>query len=97
MNGGERTTITIGPWVFDHVVYDEDADVAYLTIGEPRRAVGEETPEGHIQLFDEETGEFCGLTLIGVQRIFDGELPRGVTVPERNVSIEDKDLRTVLA
>lgn len=50
---------------FDHVLYDADADVAYLSIGEPRRAVGEQTPEGHVLLYDEETGEFCGLTLIG--------------------------------
>jgi hypothetical protein len=43
--------------------------------------VGEQTPEGHIALFDEDTGEFCGLTLIGIQRVINGELPDGVTIP----------------
>ncbi len=73
--------VTIGPWTFDHVSYDEPADVVYLSIGPPRRAVGEQTPEGHIALFDEDTGEFCGLTLIGIQRVISGELPDGVTIP----------------
>ncbi len=74
-------TVTIGSWTFDHVSYDEQADVVYLSIGPPRRAVGEQTPEGHVALFDEETGEFCGLTLIGLQRIIAGDEPDDVTLP----------------
>lgn len=73
------TTITLGPWTFDHVSYDAEADVVYLSIGEPRRALGEETPEGHVALFEEETGEFCGLTLIGLRSIPGPE--RAVTLP----------------
>lgn len=73
--------VSIGGWEFDHVSYDPDADVAYLSIGEPRRAVGEETPEGHVVRYDEVTGEFCGLTLVGVQRMIDGEMPWGITMP----------------
>lgn len=73
------TTITLGPWTFDHVSYDADADVVYLSIGEPRRALGEETPEGHVALFEEETGEFCGLTLIGLRSTPGPE--RAVTLP----------------
>ncbi len=31
-------TITIGTLSFDNVEYDADADVLYLTVGEPRNA-----------------------------------------------------------
>jgi uncharacterized protein YuzE len=74
-------TVTIGHWTFDHISYDEQADVAYLSIGTPRRAVGEQTPEGHVALFDEDTGEFCGLTIIGIKRIITGAQPDDVTIP----------------
>src|SRR4051794_2624915 len=66
---GAAMSIRLGPWTFDHVMYDQDADVVYLSIGEPRRAIGEETPEGHVALYDEATGELCGLTLIGLQHL----------------------------
>jgi uncharacterized protein YuzE len=81
-------SVTLGPWIFDHVIYDEEADVAYLSIGEPHRAIGEETPEGHVALFDEETGEFCGLTLIGVRHLVDveGEAKVSVPVPANDLS-----------
>ena len=59
-------TIRIGDWEFDNAEYDAESDVLYLSIQEPRPAIGEETPEGHIMLFDAETGEFCGLTLVSV-------------------------------
>jgi hypothetical protein len=52
--------IKIGHWEFDHVEYDADGDVLYLSIGEPRPSYGRETPEGHVQLFDQETDAFCG-------------------------------------
>jgi len=58
--------IRIGDWTFDHVEYDAEGDVLYLSMGEPRHAIGEETPEGHVMMFDVETGEFCGLTLISI-------------------------------
>lgn len=75
------TAITIGPWTFDHASYDAESDVAYLSIGAPQRAVGEETPEGHVARFSEETGEFCGLTLVAVSEIMDGSGPVTITIP----------------
>ena len=30
--------IHLGPYTFDHVVYDAEGDVLYLSIGEPRPA-----------------------------------------------------------
>jgi uncharacterized protein YuzE len=81
-------SVTLGPWEFDHVLYDEDADVAYLSIGEPRRAVGEETPEGHVALYDEETGEFCGLTLIGVRKAIDEGGTISIPVPVESEALD---------
>lgn len=74
-------SVQIGAWEFDHADYDADADVLYLTKGEPREGHGEETPEGHFLRYDEQ-GEFCGVTLIDARELAEaGEL--FVTVPER--------------
>jgi uncharacterized protein YuzE len=61
--------ISIGEWTFDSVDYDAESDVLYLSVGNPRSAIGEETPEGHVLLFDVETGEFCGLTLVSIRHL----------------------------
>lgn len=91
--------ITLGPWTFDHASYDADADVVYLSIGPPRRAIGEETPEGHIVLLDEQTGEFCGLTLIGLMEMSDAEGMSRVTLPSppEEVPVESADLRRLVS
>lgn len=47
--------------------YDEDADVLYISIGEPQKAVGVDIGEGAVVRFIESTGEVVGLTLIGVK------------------------------
>lgn len=40
-------TVHIGPYVFDRVRYDHEADVLYLSQGDPARAVDfDETPGG---------------------------------------------------
>lgn len=90
------TMFRFGGWEFDHVRYDQDADVAYLSIGAPRRAVGEETPEGHIVRYDEKTGEFCGITLIGVQRMIDGDITPVVTMPQAPESIDSEALEDLV-
>jgi uncharacterized protein YuzE len=64
-------SIQIGPYTFDRVRYDHDADVLYLSIGDPARAADwDETPEGHAVRFDE-NGDLVGLTLIGARRLLD--------------------------
>jgi uncharacterized protein YuzE len=90
-------TMKIGNWVFDDIDYDADADVLYLSIGEPRHAVGEQTPEGHIVHFDEKTEEFCGVTLIGVQHILSETGSVSVTVPAPPQPLPLRDLDRVLA
>jgi len=47
--------------------YDEEADVLYISIGSPRKALGIDIGEGVIVRYLEETGEVVGLTLLGVK------------------------------
>ena len=48
--------------------YDEDADVLYISIGQPQKALGIDIGERAIVRNKEETGEVVGLTLIGRKR-----------------------------
>jgi uncharacterized protein YuzE len=76
-------TITIGKIPFDHVEYDADGDVLYLSVGEPREASQSHgTPEGHNVRYDDH-GEVIGLTLVNAKWLLerDGELQ--VTIPNR--------------
>jgi uncharacterized protein YuzE len=47
--------------------YDEDADVLYLSVGEPKPAVGMDIGEGVVVRYDEKRKEVVGLTLIGLR------------------------------
>jgi len=47
--------------------YDEEADVLYLSIGEPQPAVGIDIGEGVILRYDDAHREVVGLTLIGLR------------------------------
>ncbi|HLE14047.1 MAG TPA: DUF2283 domain-containing protein [Anaerolineales bacterium] len=47
--------------------YDEEADVLYLSVGEPRQGVGMDIGEGIIVRYDEAEKEVLGLTLIGLR------------------------------
>ena len=47
--------------------YDEEADVLYLSVGEPRPAVGVDIGEGFILRYDEARKEVVGFTLIGLR------------------------------
>ena len=60
-------SIQIGPYTFDRVRYDHDADVLYLPQGDPARAVDfDETPDGHAVSY-----ALVGLTLIDVRGLLD--------------------------
>jgi uncharacterized protein YuzE len=76
-------SVTIADITFDRVEYDADADVLYLHVGDPSRALDyDETPEGHAVRLDG-NGELVGLTLLGPKRLLerDGELRITVPVP----------------
>ena len=47
--------------------YDEDADVLYLSIGDPVPALGVDIGEGVILRYDEPRKEVVGLTILGVR------------------------------
>ena len=47
--------------------YDEEADVLYISIGEPQKALSVDIGEGAIVRYIESTGELVGLTLVGVK------------------------------
>jgi len=47
--------------------YDEEADVLYISIGNPRKAVGVDIGEGAVVRYKEDTKEVVGLTFIGVR------------------------------
>lgn len=74
-------TVTIADIEFDRVEYDADADVLYLHVGDPSRAVDyDETPEGHAVRFDRE-GELVGLTLVRPKQLLERNAELRVTVP----------------
>jgi len=47
--------------------YDEEADVLYISIGAPQKALGVDIGEGAIVRYIEASGEVVGLTLVGVK------------------------------
>jgi len=47
--------------------YDEEADVLYISVGKPKKAVGLDVGEGVVVRYQEDTGEVVGLTIIGVK------------------------------
>ncbi len=48
--------------------YDDEADVLYISIGEPRPAEGIDIGEGTIIRLDPETKGVVGLTLLGLSK-----------------------------
>lgn len=47
--------------------YDEEADVLYISVGEPQPAIGIDIGEGVVVRYDEAQKEVVGLTLIGLR------------------------------
>jgi uncharacterized protein YuzE len=47
--------------------YDEEADVLYLSAGEPRPAVGVDIGDGVVARYNEESREVVGVTLLGLR------------------------------
>lgn len=45
--------------------FDEEADVLYISVGEPRPAVGTDIGEGVIVRYDEKQKEVVGITILG--------------------------------
>lgn len=50
--------------VKDFIDYDEDADVLYVSIGKPRKAVSREIEDGILVRCDINTDEVVGVTIL---------------------------------
>ncbi len=48
------------------IAYDQEADVLYLSVGEPRRAVSREAGDDILLRVDPDTGEIVGLTILNL-------------------------------
>jgi uncharacterized protein YuzE len=61
------TVVRLGNFEFDHVTYDSDADVLYLSAGEPRDAARQEaTPQGHLVRYDDDD-RVIGITVVNAK------------------------------
>ncbi len=50
--------------------YDEEADVLYISVGKPQKALGVDIGEGVIMRYVEGTNELVGLSIIGIKERF---------------------------
>jgi len=91
----EQVKTTIGSITFDRAGYDRDSDVLYLSVGEPRAAEGEETPEGHVLRYLPGTETIVGLTILGAQRLLDRDGSLTVTIAQPVAASAD-DLASAL-
>jgi uncharacterized protein YuzE len=82
--------ITIAGIEFDHHAYDEQGDVLYVSVGEPRvPAETDATPEGHAIDFDGDD-KVIGMVLVNLRFLVnrDGELR--ITWPDGHVSHDER-------
>jgi uncharacterized protein YuzE len=77
-------SIRIGPYDFDHIAHDEEGDVLYLSVGEPREAAdSQETPEGHVVRYDNDE-HIIGVSIVNARWIFDLDQAVAVTLTGRS-------------
>jgi uncharacterized protein YuzE len=79
--------------------YDKEADVLYLSLGEPKEAVAVDISDGAIARYHEDSETIVGITLIGLRQRVLKELnhklhvaphPNGWAVTEENVESSEK-------
>lgn len=61
--------------------YDEEGDVLYISVGEPRPAVTIDLGESILARYDEKESEVVGITILNVRRRLLQGLSSGVTPP----------------
>ena len=90
-------SITIAGIEFDHHAYDEQGDVLYASVGEPRvPAETEATPEGHAIDFDSEEN-VIGLVLVSVRALVDRDGELRITWPDGHVSHDGRGILAAAA
>jgi uncharacterized protein YuzE len=88
-------SITVGSVTFDRVSYDREADVLYLSVGDPAEAVDfDESAEGHALRYDAD-GKLVGLTIVNARRLLEHEGTIVVTPPQ--LRVERDELEAALA
>lgn len=74
--------VSVGPYTFDNVFYDAEADVLYLHMGDPSTAADfDESLEGHALRFDVEQ-DLVGVTIVSVKRLLERDGKVTITVPK---------------
>jgi len=83
--------------------YDQEADVLYLSLGEPREAVAVDISDGVIARYNEDSETIVGITLIGLRQRVLKELnhklhvvphANGWAVTEKNLESSEKMFAT---
>jgi uncharacterized protein YuzE len=93
---GVGVSIRIGGREFEHAMYDEEADVLYLSNGEPRAAASTYgTPEGHAVRFDEE-GHVIGMTIVNAGWLSSHGEEVVITVSQQQIEAPARDLTAAL-
>lgn len=84
-------SIIIAGIAFDHHAYDEQGDVLYASVGQPRvPAETDGTPEGHAVDFDAEKN-VVGLVLVSQRLLVDRDGELRIPWPDGHVSHDDQD------
>lgn len=76
---------------FDNNLYDRDADVLYLHVGDPKTAVDwDDTPEGDGVRYGPD-GSIVGITILNAKRRLDRDGKIEVTLPQQRVLVDVTD------
>ncbi len=89
ISDGEVAGVTVGGIVFDHVLYDAEADVLYLRVGDPDDAVdalGTAEGDGAYQAAD---GSLIGLTILNAKLRLEEDGKIELTFPEQKIVVTD--------
>ena len=88
-------SLTIGSVTFDRVSYDREADVLYLSVDDPARAVEfDESAEGHALRYDGD-GRLVGITIVNARDLLERDGAIVVTPPQ--LRVDGDELAAVLA
>ncbi len=59
--------------------YDKDADVLYVSLGKPMKAIGREIENGVIERVDPKSKKIVGFTIVGFSKRKEVEFPIKIT------------------
>jgi hypothetical protein len=78
--------------------YDQDADVLYVLVGEPRAAEGEDLPGGIIRRYALDDATPCGVTVVGYHRNHWNRKPRELAkIVAEHLGADVEQVRSLVA